>query len=170
MAKVKTATIEMELGQLWTGLAAALPAASKDDTRPHLNGVAIVRDDNRAAIVATSGHWLSIYHADFEIWHDDAADEVFIPLPAAVELEKKLRALARKQGRHPVDGSSITFGASTIERWFYAARDSSDPLRTLAAKIRKDVGRHKVMSDELLSALRQHNRRAAGRRFLPPGS
>jgi putative transposase len=78
--------------------------------------------------------------------------------PPNGELGQAIRALARKRWRHPIDGSPITFGASTIERWFYAARDRSDPLRVLAAKVRKDVGTHKVMSDKLLSALRQQHK------------
>jgi len=78
--------------------------------------------------------------------------------PQRGELGQQIRALARKRWRHPADGSWITFGASTIERWFYAARDSSDPLRALTARVRKDVGAHKVMSDRLLTALRQQHK------------
>jgi len=75
--------------------------------------------------------------------------------PPRGELGREIRRLARRRWRHPVDGSWITFGASTIERWFYAARDSPDPLRALSSKLRSDLGEHRAMNDKLLSALQQ---------------
>ncbi len=75
--------------------------------------------------------------------------------PPRGELGRELCTLASKRWRHPTDGSWTKFGASTIERWYYAARDSSNPLRALSAKIRDDAGAHKVMNPKLLSALRQ---------------
>ncbi len=76
------------------------------------------------------------------------------PLPRG-ELCRELEALAAKRWRHPDDDQWITFGVSTIERWFYAARNAADPLRVLARRVRSDAGKPWVMSAKLLSALHQ---------------
>ncbi|HEX2492154.1 MAG TPA: IS481 family transposase, partial [Steroidobacter sp.] len=41
--------------------------------------------------------------------------------PAPGELQAALSALAEKTWRHPLTGLTVRFGASTIERWYYAA-------------------------------------------------
>ncbi|MCP4979951.1 MAG: IS481 family transposase, partial [Gammaproteobacteria bacterium] len=51
--------------------------------------------------------------------------------PAHGELMQQLLALSTRRWRHPVKGSDIYFSVSTIERWFYAARQAADPVFAL---------------------------------------
>jgi transposase InsO family protein len=74
--------------------------------------------------------------------------------PEEGELRPAIEELARTPWRHPITGSPVSFGASTIERWFYAARGTDDPIAALKRKVRSDAGVAKAMSAELLEALR----------------
>jgi hypothetical protein len=47
----------------------------------------------------------------------------------------------------------VTFGVSTLERWYYRTLGSDDPIKALGRKIRADVGTNKVVGIELLEAL-----------------
>lgn len=47
----------------------------------------------------------------------------------------------------------ITPGFSTIERWFYQAKDTADPIAALGRKIRVDAGIRRVASEELKAAI-----------------
>ncbi len=51
--------------------------------------------------------------------------------PGEGELRSGLEALANRVYRHPVTGVPAEFGVSTIERWYYQARDSRDPVGEL---------------------------------------
>ena len=51
--------------------------------------------------------------------------------PEPGDLQGAIASLAAKTWRHPISGIDIRFGASTIERWFYAARRRADPLPAL---------------------------------------
>ncbi|MDM8536367.1 DDE-type integrase/transposase/recombinase, partial [Desulfobacterales bacterium HSG17] len=74
--------------------------------------------------------------------------------PATGELRKHLEALAAQSWRHPLKDKWVTFGVSTIERWYYRALNSDDPISALARKIRTDAGNSKAISPALLSALK----------------
>jgi len=74
--------------------------------------------------------------------------------PEAGELRLAIEELARRRWRHPTTGLLVTFSASTIERWLYAARGAVDPIGALTRKVRADAGVNKVMSAALLEALR----------------
>jgi len=74
--------------------------------------------------------------------------------PATGELRKQLEVLAAQSWRHPLKDKWVTFGVSTIERWYYRALNSDDPVSALARKIRTDAGNSKVISPALLSALK----------------
>ena len=52
--------------------------------------------------------------------------------PEAGQLTQALQALADRTWRHPMTGADIHFGASTIERWYYAARRAPDPVGSCA--------------------------------------
>ena len=48
--------------------------------------------------------------------------------PAHGELGRAIEDLAKRTWRHPTSGSLVTFATSTIERWYYAARnEAQDP-------------------------------------------
>jgi len=49
--------------------------------------------------------------------------------PEAGELHGALLALSSKSWCHPVTGLPVSFGASTIERWYYAPR-APRPIRS----------------------------------------
>jgi putative transposase len=64
--------------------------------------------------------------------------------PARGELEQALQALAKRIWTHPITGEPTYFHKSTIERWYYAARNSPDDiLGALRPQVRSDRGRHR---------------------------
>jgi len=75
--------------------------------------------------------------------------------PARGELHKKLKDLSSQPYQHPTKDELITFGTSTIERWYYKALHSNDPVKALTRKIREDSGHTVSMTDEFLNQL--HN-------------
>jgi len=69
-------------------------------------------------------------------------------------LQETLRRLAAQRWRHPVTGEAVQFGVSTIERWFYAARQArTDPVSALRRAVRKDAGHQRSLSAPLRDAL-----------------
>jgi hypothetical protein len=60
---------------------------------------------------------------------------------------------ASRHYRHPTEDKWITFGVSTLERWYYKAVNAEDPIKALDRKLRSDAGQTKVMSPQLLAAL-----------------
>jgi putative transposase len=73
--------------------------------------------------------------------------------PATGDLRAALQALAGRTWRHPFTGLPIRFGASTIERWLYAARGAADPVAVLRNQVRRDIGRFPSLSAEAVAAL-----------------
>jgi putative transposase len=81
--------------------------------------------------------------------------------PKRGELRAELKRLAARQWVHPITGQWVSFGVSTIERWYYLAlRERNDPLGVLSRKIREDHGTHPSLSpplrNELARQYRQH--------------
>ena len=77
------------------------------------------------------------------------------------QLQRQLQELAARNWRHPISGDWIRLGASTIERWYYAARNQKqDPFTVLGRKVRCDQGQQSALSSALCRALetqyRQH--------------
>jgi transposase InsO family protein len=75
--------------------------------------------------------------------------------PEKGELKKELQKLADQPYRHPTSDKWVTFSFSTIERWYYKALYSDDPLSVLGRKIRQDAGSNKVMSSALIQELKK---------------
>lgn len=74
--------------------------------------------------------------------------------PEPGQLRVALEALAKRAYSHPTrPDESITFSLSTLERWFYLARNADDPIEALCRKTRADVGQTRVMTLELVTAL-----------------
>ena len=74
--------------------------------------------------------------------------------PAKGALRAALRQLAAREWRHPSTGAPIRFGVSTLERWFYRARNERhDPVRVLRRKRRQDAGEQASMTAPLRQAL-----------------
>ena len=73
------------------------------------------------------------------------------PVPGG--LQQALTELAAKTWRHPVTGLDVTFGVSTLERWYHAARKSADPVAVLRNRRRTNRGRFPSMAPAAVDAL-----------------
>ena len=75
--------------------------------------------------------------------------------PPKGELQPAFQRLAQKIYQHPTDSNrKFTLGASTIERWFYRARNADDPVAVLGRKPRSDAGIRWSMSDAVFKELK----------------
>jgi putative transposase len=75
--------------------------------------------------------------------------------PSRGELQAALVALAQKHWQHPVSDDRVRFAYSTIERWYYLARNERlDPVGVLRRKVRKDLGQQRAISARLALVLR----------------
>ena len=78
------------------------------------------------------------------------------------ELGARITELAGKAYEHPTTGEVIRFGASTIERWYYAARDADDPIVALARKVPSHAGTFAAMPARLAATLEAQYRAHPG--------
>jgi putative transposase len=74
--------------------------------------------------------------------------------PSSGQLRDALQRLAQSQWLHPITNTPVRFGLSTIERWYYQARDAQDPVGALQTKPREDAGCHRQLSASLVQRLR----------------
>src|SRR6476619_4326631 len=72
--------------------------------------------------------------------------------PAPRQLAKRLVELSAQTYQHPLTVQPMHFGVSTIERWFYRARDAADPMGVLRPAPRRDRGQQPAL-DQSLRAL-----------------
>lgn len=82
--------------------------------------------------------------------------------PAPGELQTALRELATKRWRHPFTGLEVRFGCSTLERWYYAAKNADDPVRALRNQVRHDIGRFPSICNLAAQALAEQYRQHPG--------
>jgi len=75
--------------------------------------------------------------------------------PSAGALQEQLRLLADKLYQHPLRPEPLRLGFSTIERWYYQAKDAPDPMAVLGRKLRADAGQHWALNPELMAVLEQ---------------
>jgi transposase InsO family protein len=62
--------------------------------------------------------------------------------PPRGELKAAIQSLAEKIWTHPVNGRDVQYAATTIERWYYRARnEQEDPVGVLQRTVRKDSGK-----------------------------
>jgi putative transposase len=74
--------------------------------------------------------------------------------PEAGELQQTLKRLAAQPWRHPVSGEVVRFGVSTLERWYYAAKNApSDPVTALRRSVRSDAGEQRSLAPGLRAQL-----------------
>lgn len=66
--------------------------------------------------------------------------------PASGQLQIELAALAKKQWTHPITGLPVSFGLSTIEKWFYSCRSQQNPVCALRTQRRSDAGKSQKLS------------------------
>ena len=78
--------------------------------------------------------------------------------PAPGQLQAQLQELAAQKWRHPISGEWVVFGLSTLERWYYKARDSKgSPVQALQRQIRSDCGEHPSLSPQCTELLAQQH-------------
>jgi transposase InsO family protein len=78
--------------------------------------------------------------------------------PPRGELKATIQSLAEKIWMHPINGRDVQYAATTIERWYYKARNEhDDPVRVLQRAVRKDRGKVSLGS-ELVEHLRAQYR------------
>ena len=79
--------------------------------------------------------------------------------PEHGELRSRLQVLSRRSWRHPQTGEVIRIGVSTIERWFYIAKDNAqDPVDALARKVPSHTGSFPSLPDEIRQMVRAQYR------------
>ncbi|MEF8768908.1 DDE-type integrase/transposase/recombinase [Candidatus Accumulibacter contiguus] len=82
--------------------------------------------------------------------------------PAVGELQAALSTLAVKSWRHPISGLEVCFGLSTLERWYYAARRSADPVASLRDRLRGNIGRFPSLLPAAVEGLTRQYREHPG--------
>jgi putative transposase len=74
--------------------------------------------------------------------------------PRRRQLKAALRELAARTWRHPITAEPVGFGFSTLERWYYAARNEQrDPVGVLRRRRRRDAGHYWAISHTLREVL-----------------
>ena len=73
--------------------------------------------------------------------------------PGKGQLIDALRILATKTWRHPITQCDVVFGLSTIERWYYAARRSADPVASLKNRLHGQLNRFPSLCRQTIEAL-----------------
>jgi len=82
--------------------------------------------------------------------------------PAHGELCQALEELAIRTWKHPTQGTAIRFSVATLERWYYPARKSKDPVAALRPRRRRDAGRSRRLSAALIQAIEAQYRQYPG--------
>lgn len=75
--------------------------------------------------------------------------------PGPGMLQQALRSLASRQWIHPKSGEPVRFGFSTIEAWYYRARNSDNPIEALRTPERRDAGEYRTLGSELTAVLKR---------------
>jgi len=74
--------------------------------------------------------------------------------PTKGQLQKALSQLSQREWLHPITSLPIHVAHSTIERWYYRARKTADPISALRPKRREDAGQQRKLSPEINELLR----------------
>lgn len=79
--------------------------------------------------------------------------------PLRGKLRCELDALAERIWTHPISEKPISFAFSTIEDWYYKAKNSrSSPLKSLGWKLRQNCGRFPSISEVIKQTIKElHN-------------
>lgn len=78
--------------------------------------------------------------------------------PKPGELKALLEELAKKAYTHPTRDESVQFAATTIERWYYRARETHKPIVALERRVPKHAGSHPAVSAALGTAIERQYR------------
>lgn len=73
--------------------------------------------------------------------------------PPRGELKTAIQTLAERFWTHPITGDHVQYSSTTIEAWYYKARQAQDdPVSALRRAVRKDAGR-RALGSKLAEAL-----------------
>jgi transposase InsO family protein len=78
--------------------------------------------------------------------------------PESGELKLTLETLSKKQWRHPITGLPLHISFSTLERWFYRAKKTHDPVGALRTKQRTDAAQARKLNAEIKRIIQQQYR------------
>lgn len=88
-------------------------------------------------------------------WRYSVVAGLLINPPPKGDLQHDIGRLSNTVWRHPLDpDATVQPSFSTIEKWFYRARDVADPIAALMRKTRSDKGRETAMSGAQLLSLK----------------
>ena len=73
----------------------------------------------------------------------------------AAGLAAELARLADREWLHRKSAEPVRFAVSTLERWYYTARNAPDPVAALARSPRKDRGRVRAVTSALGAVVRK---------------
>jgi len=86
--------------------------------------------------------------------------------PKRGRLFEELKRLSRQLWNHPTTGERVRFAYSTIERWYYTAKNETrDPVAALRRKHRKDAGQHPSLGVMLRCVLQAQHAEHVGWSF-----
>jgi putative transposase len=85
--------------------------------------------------------------------------------PEHGDLAARITELAAASYKHPSTGEPIRYSASTIARWYYAAKDAADPVAVLARKVPSHAGTYAAMPTALAVELEAQYRAHPGWTF-----
>ncbi len=75
--------------------------------------------------------------------------------PPKGQLQSALKALAQRSWVHPISGQHLIIALSTIERWYYQAKGTSDPINALRSKRRGDADHQRSLQSQTKALLRE---------------
>jgi putative transposase len=78
--------------------------------------------------------------------------------PEKGNLKNELQVLSKKEWRHPITSMPVNLSVSTLERWFYRARKTFDPVAILRTKRRTDALLTRVLPVELKKIIQSQYR------------
>jgi len=78
--------------------------------------------------------------------------------PEAGNLGEAIRDLAKRYWEHPSTGQPVKFSAKSIERWFYEARASADPIRALERKVPAHAGTQPSLTTAAIHVIKEFRR------------
>jgi transposase InsO family protein len=93
-------------------------------------------------------------HVRWALFRHSVVGHLLAAPPKRGDLRSELAKLTTRQWRHPVTGEPATFSFSTVERWYYAARNAaSDPVGALRKRTRSDRGKQDSFPPQLREQL-----------------
>jgi len=75
--------------------------------------------------------------------------------PEAGCLGESIRDLAERRWEHPSTGQPVKFSAKSIERWFYEARASANPIRALERKVPSHTGTQPSLTTAAIQVIKE---------------